>query len=193
MRSFVSHRGTAVLRAGFSATPGMMHGSRPAPPVSIWRAARYPLAAAAGALVLVSAFLVQQRPSFEVDDEFTETARVDLRFAMLPANQLSSALLDGNWLKVERYLAPDTADRDYLENFKLHPTVQALTNSDCRASDIKEVSVAPPPAQSTVFDVVVFMKRPCVSDAGTAFTAVRFSLAPRGSEWYYLSGTLGLQ
>ena len=170
-----------------------MHGSRPAPAVPIWRVVRYPLAAAAGTLVLVSAFLVQQRPSFEVDDEFTETARVELRFAMLPADQFSSALLDGNWLKVERYLAPDTPDRDYLENFKLNPTVQALTNSDCRAADIREVAVAPPPAQSTVFDVVVFMKRPCVSEPGASFTAVKFKIEPRGSEWFYLSGTFGLQ
>ncbi len=157
-----------------------------------WLLMRYILAALVGIAVLVMAFAVQRYPTFLVDDKYTDTPKIDPKHADLPANQFGHALLDHNWLKVERYLALDTADRDYIENFKLNPTVQALVASDCTSKQINRTQVLAPAAQSTEFVIRLYMGRMCATPT-VPFNLVEFRIAPRGSEWYYVAGTIRLE
>jgi hypothetical protein len=159
---------------------------------SWWLLTRFTLVSVAGIAVLVMAFAVQHRPTFLVDDSYVETPKIDPKHADLPANQFGHALLDRNWLKVERYLAADTADRDYIENFKLNPTVRALVSSDCTSKEITRTQVTEPAAQSTEFGVRLQMSRMCTTTADP-FNSVDFRIAPRGSEWYYVAGTIHLE
>lgn len=159
---------------------------------SLWLLARFVLCAVAGIVVLVMAFAVQHRQTFLVDDDDVETPYIDISHAVREANQLGDALLDRNWLKVERYLAPDTADQDYIENFKLDPTVRTLVSSDCSRKDILSTNVTPPPAQSTEFLVRLMMSRMCVTSA-EPFNSVEFRMQPRGSDWFYIISTIRLE
>jgi hypothetical protein len=171
--------------------------------VSLWRPGRYLLAAAAGILVIVMAFVVHHRPSFVFDDPsrtgctscgFPEDLpSISLAEAELPAGQFLDALLDENWLKVERYLAPATDDREYLDNFKLYPIVEQLTSSDCSSKDIQSLTVSPPVQDSLVFFATAQMKRLCTSPDGRTFNRMLYQVYPVAEEWYYVANTLRLE
>jgi hypothetical protein len=165
-----------------------------------WKPARYVLGASAGVVVLAMAFAVQHRTSFQFDSPSksgcqscgSDVPDIPSSAALLPAEQFSHALFDQNWIKVERYLAPVSQDREYLQNFKLFPVVKTVTSSDCDAGDIQSVEVMPPVQDSTVFSAAVQMKRMCHSPEGGGFNRMTFQVFPVADEWYYQTSTLRL-
>jgi hypothetical protein len=159
--------------------------------------------AAAGVAVLVMSFVVHHRQSFTFDDPsrsgctscgFPEDLpQVDIAEARLPADQFSTALLDQNWLKVERYLAPVSDDREYLESFRMFPLVRQVATSDCSSKDVQSLTMTPPLQDSLVFFATVQMKRLCLSPDGRSFNRMLFQVYPIAEEWYYVASTLRLE
>jgi hypothetical protein len=168
-----------------------------------WRPTRFLVAAAAGIAVLVMSFVVHHRQSFVFEDPsrsgctscgFPEDLpHVDISEARLPADQFLNALLDENWLKVERYLAPPDEDREYLESFKMFPLVRQVVSSDCSSKDVQSLTMSPPLQDSLVFFATVQMKRLCLSPDGRSFNRMLFQVFPIDQEWYYVASTLRLE